>query len=310
MNDNDSNCGNVPIQEVKPDLIEEEEEKVDEELQKEIKKVKIDDSVFTRQDKKNGKEKKEKDEKKNQKKKGIDFMDYANQNNIQIKFQYEEDKYPNIRRDNEKNYQKNNKHYNNKNNQNNNNNNNNYNRNGKKYNNNKNNNENKGGYKKQKKFYKFGGNKFDVFNIMNNNNNYSYQTPNLKEDKDILSYLENNVFGENNLNKDLYIRNRINENGQILIDDLLNYNALKKNNITYEKIIEVIKDNQNLEYSEIEGKNYITVKNYKNMKLNSIEEIISNKKAYKMQRIQENIYQNPVFPNMPYYIFMANNFIY
>ena len=310
MNDNDSNCGNVPIQEVKPDLIEEEEEKVDEELQKEIKKVKIDDSVFTRQDKKNCKEKKEKDEKKNQKKKGIDFMDYANQNNIQIKFQYEEDKYPNIRRDNEKNYQKNNKHYNNKNNQNNNNNNNNYNRNGKKYNNNKNNNENKGGYKKQKKFYKFGGNKFDAFNIMNNNNNYYYQTPNLKEDKDILSYLENNVFGENNLNKDLYIRNRLNENGQILINDLLNYNALKKNNITYEKIIEVIKDNQNLEYSEIEGKNYITVKNYKNMKLNSIEEIISNKKAYKMQRIQENIYQNPVFPNMPYYIFMPNNIIY
>ena len=107
MSDNDSNCGSVPIQEVKPDLIEEEEEKVDEELQKEIKKAKIDESVFTRQDKKNGKE--EKDEKKNQKKKGIDFMDYANQNNIQIKFQYEEDKYPNIRRDNEKNYQKNSK---------------------------------------------------------------------------------------------------------------------------------------------------------------------------------------------------------
>ncbi len=128
---------------------------------------------------------------------------------------------------------------------------------------------NKGGFKKQNIFIKFGGNKFDAINMNNNyqffnQNNYN-QIPELKEDKDILTYLEN-LFNENNLNKDLYIRYRINENDQILINDLLNYNSLK-NNITKEKIIELIKDNQNLEYQEIDNKGYIIIKNCKNMNL-------------------------------------------
>ena len=38
---------NVPPQEIKPELENEEEEPVDEELQKQIKEVKIDNSVFS-----------------------------------------------------------------------------------------------------------------------------------------------------------------------------------------------------------------------------------------------------------------------
>jgi hypothetical protein len=46
------------------------------------------------------------------------------------------------------------------------------------------------------------------------------------------------------------------------------------------------------------------------MNLNTIEKIKSNKKAYKMQRMQQNMFQNMIFN--PYmasnYIYMENNF--
>ena len=45
----------VPPQDIKPDLQDEEEEPVDEELQKKMKDVKIDDSVFSGEHKKNEK---------------------------------------------------------------------------------------------------------------------------------------------------------------------------------------------------------------------------------------------------------------
>ena len=48
---------NVPPQEIKPELENEEEEPVDEELQKQIKEVKIDNSVFSGGKKKNKKKK-------------------------------------------------------------------------------------------------------------------------------------------------------------------------------------------------------------------------------------------------------------
>ena len=298
----------VPPQQYVPELVNEEEEKVDEELQKEMQKIKIDESVFTGQDKKPHKDKKEKDEKKN-KKKGIDFMDYANQNNIHINIQYEEDKYPN--RKNYKNFQRNDKynnnyHHNYNNNYNNNNNNNNK-RGSQKY--------NKGVYKKQNRFHKFGGNKFDTININHDiqyqNQNNFHQTPILNNDKDILSYLES-IFEENNLNKDLYIRYRLTDKGQISVNDLLNYNSLKKNNITAQKIKDLIQGNQNLEYSEVENNGIITVKNFKNMNLNTIDQINANKKTYKMMRAQQNMYQNQMGFNTYYpynynYIYLQNN---
>ena len=59
-------------EEISQNLIpNEEEEKIDEELQKEMRNIKIDDSIFSNKEKKNSKEKKEKDDKKNQKKKEL-----------------------------------------------------------------------------------------------------------------------------------------------------------------------------------------------------------------------------------------------
>ena len=308
----------VPPQNLVPEIENEEEEKVDEELQKEMKKVKIDDSIFSDKENQNLKEKKEKEkekeEKKIQKKKGIDFMDYANENNIPINIQYEEDKYPRKKNYN-KNYQRNDKYNNHNNHYNNYKKNGKYNKGYKKQNNhnyNNNNNYNNNHNYNNNKFYKYGGNKFDSINI-NNNNQYqnNYQNIIFKDDKDILSYLEN-TFGENNLNKDLYIRNRINDKGEILIDDLLNYHVLKKNNISSEKIIELIKNNQNLEIIEIDNKKYIYIKNYNNLKLNPVEQIYANKKAFKMK--QQYYFQNPFYymnyNYIPYFdYFNQNNII-
>ena len=304
----------VPPQNLVPEIENEEEEKVDEELQKEMKKVKIDDSIFSDKENQNLKEKKEKEkekeEKKIQKKKGIDFMDYANENNIPINIQYEEDKYPRKKNYN-KNYQRNDKYNNHNNHFNNYKKNGKYNKGYKKQNNHNYNNNNNHNYNNNK-FYKYGGNKFDSINI-NNNNQYqnNYQNIIFKDDKDILSYLEN-TFGENNLNKDLYIRNRINDKGEILIDDLLNYHVLKKNNISSEKIIELIKNNQNLEIIEIDNKKYIYIKNYNNLKLNPVEQIYANKKAFKMK--QQYYFQNPFYymnyNYIPYFdYFNQNNII-
>ena len=88
MSDQEKEEGpNVPPQEIKAEL-ENEEEPVDEDLQKQMKDVKIDDSIFSGKDKK---EEKKKHDKKGKKKKGIDFMEYASKNNIQVNIEYEED---------------------------------------------------------------------------------------------------------------------------------------------------------------------------------------------------------------------------
>ncbi len=301
---------NVPPQEIKPELENEEEEPVDEELQKQIKEVKIDNSVFSGSQKK---DKKKKHDKKNSKKKGIDFMEYANKNNIQVNLEYEEDKYENNnyhnddrKYNNNKKYDNRNKNYNNKRGgyKNNSNNNNNY-----------NNNQNRG--------FKFGGNKFDFINQKNFENHF-YQFPTFKDDNEIKDYIEN-LFTEQTLNKDIFLRNKINEKGQILIDDLTNYISLKKNNVDSNKILNLMKDSNTL---EIEGKNYLTIKNFSELKLLSINEIYENKRQIKNQRQQQNMYPNQMYnfgmrfnygqmpnfiPGQPYYgmplqnMYMYNN---
>ena len=67
-------------------------------------------------------------------------------------------------------------------------------------------------------------------------NNYNYQQQNtiqLTDDKQIVEHLEK-IFSEENLNKDLYLRNRIN-NGKILIEDLARHYDFKLNNINQVK---------------------------------------------------------------------------
>ena len=270
-----------------PEEEKEEEEPVDLELQKEMKGLKIVDSDFTNEPKTKKLNKKSKNqEDKKGKKKGQDFLDYANKNNIQINIEYEENKYQLKKKEDQKSGDK-------------------------KFNDNKRQ-FNKGGFKNdknnQQKRPKFTGNKFDNYNQRNppQHNYYQHPAPKLISDKDILEYLEK-IFGEAHLNKDTYIRNRLKE-GKILVDDIVAYNDIKRNNISAQKIMEVIKDNQNLECVSEENKNYIKIKNFDKLNLIPLEQIIASKKAARMQKMQ-------FFPNMggqqpyPYPYNGYNNFI-
>jgi hypothetical protein len=266
---------------------EEEEEQVDLELQKEMKGIKIVDSDFSNapKAKKQNKKLKNPEDKKN-KKKGQDFLDYANKNNIQINIEYEENKYQLKKKDEQKNGDKN----------------------GNKYNNNNKRQYNKGGYNKnyQQKGNRNTGNKFDGVNQRMYPQPHYYQNyfPKLVENKEILEYLEK-IFGEKNLNKDTYIRNRL-KDGKILVNDIAAYNNIKKNNIDSNKIMEIIKDSQNLEIVNEEDKNYIKIKDFDKLNLLSIEQIISNKNMMRMRNYA------PQMAPYPYngYINMQNNYYF
>jgi hypothetical protein len=272
---------------------EEVEEPVDEELQKEMKGLKIEDADFTSEPKtkKHNKKSKNPEEKKG-KKKGQDFLDFANKNNIEINIEYES-KYQQKKNDNQK--------YGNGNNR--------FNDNKKPY--------NKGGYKndkthpQKKQQQKFTGNKFDTFGQRPPHQNYQnyHQSPKLTENKEILEYLEK-IFGEQNLNKDTYIRNRL-KDGKITLDDVVAYNDIKNNNIKADKILEIIKDSQNLECINEDNKNYIKIKNFDKLNLLKLEEIIAKKKAGRMNR---NHYAQMMAPQpFPFgynYINMQNNYYF
>ena len=239
---------------------EEEEEPVDLELQKEMKGIKIDDLDFTNEPKGKKPYKKQKNpEDKKAKKKGQDFLDYANKNNIQINIEYEENKYQLKKKEDQKSGNK-------------------FNDNKKPY--------NKGGYKndknrQQKKGPNFSGNKFDSFGQTPPHQNFHPHPPKLNDNKDILKYLEN-LFSEDSLNKNTFIRNRLKDD-KILVDEIAKYNDIKRNNINSQKIIEVIKDSQNLECINEDSKNYIKIKNFDKLKLLSLEQIIENNKAMRQK---------------------------
>ena len=248
---------------------EEEEEPVDLELQKEMKGIKINDSDFGNKPKAKKQHKKSKNpEDKKGKKKGQDFLDYANKNNIQINIQYEENKFQSKKNNDQKFGDKSGNNYNNKN----------------QY--------SKGGYKgnnsfQPKKQMGYGNNKFDNFHHFN-----QQPVPILVEDKDILEFLEK-IFGEENLNKDTYIRNRLKE-GKILVNDIASYNNIRKNNINDKKIIELLKDSKNLEVVTEDNQNYIKIKDFEKLNLKSIEEILKSKKSNREYKM------NPYMPQMPF----------
>jgi hypothetical protein len=297
-----------------------EEEAVDVELQKAMKNAKIDDSAFGGSSKPTEPNKKDsKGKKANKKAKGLDFIDYANKNGIQVNLQYEvngnqtNDKkerkpYPN------NDYNKGGNNYNNNANNNNanyNNNNSNYNstyKNKRPYNPNyKNINENheytpndnysenstyyqksydgqgskpfiKKPFRGKKGQYKIGDNKFDLCNMhlpqmmgimqpqynpyfmqqqrepMQNQyyGKFKETGPVLVDssDKAIVEYLAEYLSIEN-LNKDLYLRNRIDENGYIEGTEIANHYKLKNMGITLERLTEIL--NENVEHPIIEA---------------------------------------------------------
>ena len=215
-------------EQAQPEEEVEEEEPVDVELQKQMKNLKFDDSAFTK--KTDNKKKEKKEEKKSKKSKGQDFLDYASKNNIQINIEYEEDKIQEKRKQfNEKNKKfngdKQGGRYQRKPNEG--------------YNGNKYNNRNQG-YRQQKRPpFKFGGNKFDACNMQKTPYEMQYQenvyvqkhTPILTEDNDILAFVED-MFTTTSLNKDIYLRKHLSENGEIDINDIVNYYTIKKNNLS------------------------------------------------------------------------------
>ena len=263
---------------------EEEEEPIDLELQKEMKGLKISDSDFKKEPKVKKTQKKPKDPtiKKN-KKKGQDFLDYANKNNIQINFEYEENKYQLKKTDDSKN-QKNAKYQDKK-----------------PYNKNRQKNW-------QNKKPKLSGNKFDMVGVRQYPH-YNFQPQNivqLSDDKQIIEHLEK-IFSEDNLNKDLYLRNRIN-NGKIEVENLAKYNDFKSNNIDEQKIIDLSKNCKNLEIVNEEGKNYIKIKDFDETKLLTVQQILDIKKNQKMQKMQFNNAGNQPYP--PLMSFQNNYIIY
>ncbi len=281
---------------------EKEDEVVDVELQKEMKGIKIEDSDFgnvAKPKKKDKKEKESKDDKKGKKKKGQDFIDYANKNNIQINIEYEENKYVLKKTDDPKVDQT---------------------KGGVKPNDNRRGHNPRGGFRggyrgrPQKRPFKFtSGNKFDVYNqrfpyqYSQGQNFQQHQIPALTEDKDILTYLES-MFGEQNLNKDTYLRKKLSEKGTILVDDVVAYNDIKKNNIVAQKILDVIKESENLESVTENEKTYIQIKNFDKLNLLTMEQLYSNKK----NRIK--MYYPQPQQQIPFagynYINMQNNYIF
>ena len=258
----------------------EEEEPVDLELQKEMKGLTISDSDFKKEPKTKKTQKKPKDPtiKKN-KKKGQDFLDYANQNNIQINLEYEENKYQLKKTEDPKIGEKNNKYEK------------------KPYNKNR---QNKNWPQKKNKM---SGNKFDMVAMRQYPHyNYAQNTIQLTDDKQILEHLEK-VLSEENLNKDLYLRNRI-SNSKISMDSIVKYNDFKFNNINENKIIEVIKNSKTLELVNEEGKNFIKIKDLDETKLKTGTQIYENRKNQRMPKMPYNNAGNQPF--YPYYNFQNN----
>ena len=271
----------IPDKAENPEEEKEEEEPVDIELQKEMKGLKIQDSDFSNEPKikKYGKKSKNPEDKK-AKKKGQDFIDFANKNNIQINIEYEENKYQLKKKDAQKNGEKGSNRFNDNKHQ--------YNNWG--YKNDKN-------YQQKKQKYMHTGNKFDAFNQRLPYQQYynQHQIPKLETNEEILEYLEK-FFSEDNLNKNTYIRNRLKDD-KITVDEIVAYNDIKKNNINAEKILDIIKDSQNLECVNENNKNYIKIKNFDKLKLLSVEEIVENNNKKKMNKTQ---YMPPQYGPHPY----------
>lgn len=267
---------------------EEEEEPVDLELQKEMKGLKISDSDFGEKPKTKKVNKKAKNaEDKKSKKKGLDFIDYANKNNIEINLEYEENKYQLKKKDEQKfGDKKGNKYYDKKQN-------------------------NKGGYKNDMNHQQpkqiYTGNKFDNIELRpfvpKSRQN---PPPKLDNNKAILEYLQK-IFSEESINRINYIRNRL-KHDKILIDDMVEFYDIKSNKIDSQKIIDVIKDSQTLEYVNEDNKNYIKIKNFDQMKiLSNID--FQNKKGKRPKMNYMPMGQQYFFPPYNPYMMQGNYYM-
>jgi len=136
-------------------------------------------------------------------------------------------------------------------------------------------------------------------------------------DVSILSFLEQYLSLEN-LNKDLYLRNRIDENGFIDCEELINHNKFKKLNISIMRLVEVLNDNP--DHQTIEAmmttneKIVVRNRNYDTLKDN----LISKEQIYQQKKMQPKMMYNPYVnmnmggsPNMNLnYVTLQNNYFF
>jgi len=339
-----------------------------------MKNVSIDESAFTKDPKDNKKDtkgKSNKGNKKTKKSKGVDFIDYAKTNGIQVNLQYgekdetEKNKQSYTNNQNKEGYQKPkgnyNKNYYNKGEDNSQQNTQDKNKGStnednsykKTYNNNS-----KGGqknFKGKRPFYKVGDNKFDMFNthlpqMMNmmppqynpyfSQGNVPFQNVQFPQqqmsrpmydtgitlvdssDQSIITFLEQ-YFGLDNLNKDLYLRNRIDENGFIDCDEIVKHNKMKNLGITLERLVEVLNENADnaIVEANITVNEKIVVRNREwekiKEKLLSKEQIFQKKSFRSNNTNTQTMGYNPYFnvgstqPNMNLnYVTMQNNYFF
>jgi hypothetical protein len=338
---------------------DEEEEPVDEELQKAMKNVNIDEGIFGVQQKKENSNVDKSKPKTSKKKKGQDFLDFANKNGIQLNFEYEEkvnlkdDKQNianvkevgqkkfgsgNARQYNSGGYGGNYK--------------------GERYNNEGYNKYPQKNYQKKqfnpKKNIRTGNNKFDqcnmhlpkmmnmmqplynpylqggmapqyVPNMMSQPQmNMQYFNPNqgmepqmvpvitvleLKDttDESIYEFMENYLLLEN-FNQDLYLRNRVDDNGFIDVSEIANHNKLRSRGVTLEKLTALFADNSNKTIESAvteEGVLFLRNRAWEQIKdkLYSIQWIQQQKRMMKA-----NQYANPM--NTLNYVSTQNNYFF
>jgi len=310
-----------------------------------MKNVKIDDDIFGESKIAGDKKDKSKSNKaKSKKNKGEDFLDYATKNGIELNLVYEdkvnakEEKrhvnngpQPTHIKKNPRTFQKNDKYPN---------------QDGKKY--------YKNSYSKKpyyKKPFKTGNNKFDQCNMhlskmmpmmpplynpytmqhggfnytnvpsmpqMNMgyyNPSQAFPLPEIVEnsDKSISDFLEA-YLSLDNLNQDMYLRNRIDDNGFIVASEIANHNKLRSRGVTVEKLASIFGGNTNsvIEAITQDGNTFFRNRDWEAIKekLVTKEQIHQQKKMIKNANYMNSFYNPMANPSSMNYVSMQNNYFF
>jgi hypothetical protein len=133
-------------------------------------------------------------------------------------------------------------------------------------------------------------------------NMYQHQQPTVDDDseKSISECLEY-YFSEENLNKDYYIRSRMNDDGYIDAYEIVNFNKMKNRGVNVEKIQEIVSSNKDsiVEYVVSEGRLYL-----RNREWESFKDKLLPLEVLQMQR------KFVKKPQMMNYVNMQNNYFY
>jgi hypothetical protein len=289
---------------------EEEENVLDEETKSKLKNITFDESMFSAQ---TGKTQNKKEKKVKKNKRGQDFMDYAKTNGIDVKIQYEDinTKQNFNEQDNKKPLSDSNPHYKK-----------NFPQNNYKYQSQQRNN-NVNAQSQQVKVNKFDSMQAQSYNPMmySNYNSFNAQTNtnfyyNQQNPEEAQAYYQMMLFqqqqmaeayrrqmiqqeeagslvsaleyylSQENLNKDYYIRSKLNDEGFLDAEELIKFNSMKAKGIKIEDVEFAVKNSQNLKYVKTsDGKLFLKNINWDDFcsGLLSMEEIKFQKQNRRLQ---------------------------